>query len=109
MNISEQKNNQGYYLSSGSVRNNDALNYKQQDYNNYQSWSNVGRGNITVNSIDEGNNIVKSNFKFSRLQPLGTPFSSYADTNLSWAPVGSIHSEPNDKFMKNNKKDLKKN
>lgn len=109
MNISGQKTNEGYHLSSGSGRQNDALNYKQQDYNNYQSWSNVGRGNITVNSIDEGNNIVKSNFKFSRLQPLGSPFDTFADTTLSWAPVGSVHSQPknNDNNNNNNKKQNK--
>lgn len=104
MNISEQKNNQGYNLSSGSGRQNDSLNYKQQDYNNYQSWSNVGRGSITVNSIDEGNNIVKSNFKFSRLQPLGIPFDTFADTTLSWAPVGSVHSQPNNNNINNKQK-----
>jgi len=100
MNITEQKKNEGYKLSSGSVGPKDSLNYKQQDYNNYQSWSNVGRGHISINSIDEGNNIVKSNFKFSRLQPLGMPSSTFADTNLSWAPVDSVHSKPNNAFMK---------
>ena len=96
--ISNKKKN--YDLSSGSELKPDNLNYKQLDYNNYQSWSNVGNGFINVNSIDKNSNIVNDYFKFSRLQPLNTPFDTFGDTTLNWAPYNSIHSQPNDDFMK---------
>lgn len=103
MNIENNKNNQPYNLQSGSGNRNDVLNYNQQDYNNYQSWSNIRRGFITIGSIDENSNIIKTNFKTSRLQPLGLPTSTFTDTNLSWAPVKSVHSIVNNDFLKNNR------
>ena len=48
MNISQQKNNDNYVLSSGSDNNKDNLNYNYADINNYQSWSNVGAGHIHI-------------------------------------------------------------
>ena len=51
------KKNDNYILSSGSNLKPDDINYKQLDYNNYQSWSNVRNGFINVNSIDENGNI----------------------------------------------------
>lgn len=99
MNIENNKNNQDYTLQSGSGNRNDILNYNQLDYNNYQSWSNVKRGFITIGSIDENNNTLKTNFKTSRLQPLGMPTSTFADTNLSWTPAKSIHSTVNNEYM----------
>jgi hypothetical protein len=73
------------------------------DYNNYQSWSNVGRGMISINSIDQYSNIINNYYNYSKLQPLNHPFSTFGDTNLNWAPYDSVHSQPNNKFMKNSK------
>ena len=103
MNIENDNNNQPFTLGSGSGNRNDAINYKHCDYNNYQSWSNVKRGYITIGSIDENSNTLKTKYKFSRLQPLKLPTSTFTDTNLSWAPVGSEHSTVNNDFMKNKK------
>ena len=72
-----------YLLSSSSDLRPDNLNYKQMDYNNYQSWSNVRNGFINVNQIDENSNVINNYFKFSRLQPLDTPFDTLADVSLS--------------------------
>lgn len=99
MNIENDNNNQRYTLGSGSGNRNDILNYKYCDYNNYQSWSNVKRGYITLGSIDENSNTLKTNFKTSRLQPLGLPTSTFTDTNLSWAPINSVHSTVNNDYM----------
>ena len=44
-------------LGCGSGHRNNVLNYQQKDYNNYQSWSNVGRGNIKISSVDENGNV----------------------------------------------------
>ena len=60
------------------------LNYDTKTYNNYQSWSNVGRGMIKISSIDENGNTQSLNQKTSRLQRLSSPFSTFADVNLSW-------------------------
>jgi hypothetical protein len=102
MNISNQNNNQAFSLSSGSNNNKSNLNYNQADYNNYQNWSNVGRGFITISSIDENSNTLKNQFKTSRIQPLSFPTSTFTDTILSWAPVDSVHSTINNNFLKNN-------
>ena len=100
--INNKKEN--YILSSGSNIKPDDINYKQLDYNNYQSWSNIRNGFINVNSIDQNSNIVNNYFRYSRLQPLTPPFDTFADTHMTWAPYNSIHSQPNNDFMKNNKK-----
>lgn len=60
------------------------LNYNNSTYNNYQSWSNVGRGQIKISSIDENGNTQSVNQDTSRLQRLSTPFSTFTDVNLSW-------------------------
>ena len=60
------------------------LNYNNTSYNNYQSWSNVGRGQIKISSIDESGNTQTINQDTSRLQRLSAPFATFADTNLSW-------------------------
>ena len=60
------------------------LNYNNKQYNNYQSWSNVGQGKIKISSIDEHGNIQSVNQKTSRLQRLDAPFSTFADVSLSW-------------------------
>ena len=60
------------------------LNYNHSSYNNYQSWSNVGRSQISISSIDENNNILTINQATNRLQRLTTPFSTFTDVNLSW-------------------------
>jgi len=104
-------NKGNYILSSSSNLRPDNLNYKQMDYNNYQSWSNVRNGFINVNQIDENSNVINNYFKFSRLQPLDTPFDTVTDVSLSWAPYNSIHSQPNDRFMnnRNNRNNMNKN
>mgnify|MGYP001192120014 CR=1 FL=1 len=60
------------------------LNYNNSNYNNYQSWSNVGRGQIKISSIDESGNTQTVNQDTSRLQRLSTPYSTFADVELSW-------------------------
>ena len=102
MDITQQKANNNYNLSAGSGSRKDVLNYNHQDYNNYQSWSNVNRGNISLSVIDENNQVNKNDFPYSRVQPLAAPFMSFADTSLSWAPANSPHAQPNNNFMKKN-------
>lgn len=104
MNISEQNNKTNYTLSSGSGSRKDVLNYNQADYDNYQSWSNVRRGNIEVSAIDENNQVNTNKFPYHRLQPLSAPHMSFGDTSLSWAPVNSAIAKPVDNFMNNVKK-----
>ena len=60
------------------------LNYNNSNYNNYQSWSNVGRGQIRMSSIDESGNTQTLNQPTSRLQRLSAPFATFADVELSW-------------------------
>ena len=60
------------------------LNYNNTSYNNYQSWSNVGRGQIKISSIDESGNTQTINQDTSRLQRLSAPFATFTDVNLSW-------------------------
>ena len=60
------------------------LNYNYSSYNNYQSWSNVGRSKISISTIDESGNIQTIYQNTSRLQRLTTPFSTFTDVNLSW-------------------------
>ena len=43
MDITNQNGNNNYTLGSGSDMGKHTLNYSHEDYNNYQSWSNVGR------------------------------------------------------------------
>jgi hypothetical protein len=69
-------------LENNSANNN--LNYNQQAYNNYHSWSNVGQSVIKVSSVDEHGNIQTSSQDTSRLQRLTKPFATFADVNLSW-------------------------
>lgn len=102
MDLSGQKANNNYSLSSGSGSRKDVLNYGHEDYNNYQSWSNVNRGNISLSLVDENSQVVKNEFPHNRVQPLAAPFMSFADTSLSWAPTGSEHAKPNNNFMKKN-------
>ena len=60
------------------------LNYKYDDYNNYQSWSNKSNGFLSISSIDEYSNIQTQKFKNHRLQKLSSPFQSFGDTELTW-------------------------
>lgn len=60
------------------------LNYNFPNYNNYQSWSNVGRGLIKLSGVDDSSNIQTVKQDFSRLQRLPDPYATHADTNLSW-------------------------
>lgn len=60
------------------------LNYKYQDYNNYNSWSNKIIGNIKISSIDEYNNIQTNNFKNNKLEILKSPYQTFVDVNLAW-------------------------
>ena len=69
-------------LENNSTNNN--LNYNVTSYNNYQSWSNVGRDEIKLSNIDEHGNIQTSEHDSSRLQRLQRPFATFADVNLSW-------------------------
>ena len=69
-------------LENNSTNNN--LNYNVTSYNNYQSWSNVGRGEIKLSNIDEHGNIQTSEQDSSRLQRLQRPFATFAEVNLSW-------------------------
>lgn len=94
MNIEGQKHSRSYTLGSGSGHRNNVLNYQQKDYNNYQSWSNVGRGNIKISSVDENGNVLTNGFNTSRLQPLSIPSSTFADTKLVWKQVNSKHDKP---------------
>ena len=98
MNISEDKNNDNYVLSSGSSNNKDNLNYNYADINNYQSWSNVGSGHIHISAIDENNNVIKSSFHHNRLQGLKTPHMSFANTKLVWAQSNE-HAKPINKVL----------
>ncbi len=75
-------NQENYTLMNSSTGNN--LNYDFKNYNNYQSWSNVGRGLIKISSVDENGNTQTINQDTSRLQRLSDPFSTMADVNLSW-------------------------
>ena len=100
MDLKGQNAKNNYTLSSGSSSRKDVLNYGHEDYNNYQSWSNVNRGNISLSMVDENSQVVKNEFAYSRVQPLAAPFMSFADTSLSWAPTGSEHSKPDNNFMK---------
>tara|TARA_B110000261_G_C13058231_1_gene347038 strand:- start:14 stop:379 length:366 start_codon:yes stop_codon:yes gene_type:complete len=90
------------------------LNYKYDDYNNYQSWSNKNQGNLVISSIDTYNNILTKNFDDDRLQKMPGPFQTFGDTNLSWVQTknkNEFYSEynPNDnedlykKFVNNDK------
>lgn len=99
MDLTGQKANNNYNLSAGSGSRKDVLNYNYEDYNNYHSWSNVNRGNITLCSIDENNQVNKNNFPYHRLQPLSAPFMSFGDTSLCWAPTNSNIAKPLDNFM----------
>tara|TARA_B100000795_G_scaffold269311_2_gene258330 strand:- start:313 stop:564 length:252 start_codon:yes stop_codon:yes gene_type:complete len=75
-------NLENYSLLSKSQNNN--LNYKYNQYNNYQSWSNVGRSLIKISSIDENGNTQTINQHTSRIQRLSNPYSTPTDVNLSW-------------------------
>ena len=61
------------------------INYQQKDYNNYQSWSNKGQGEIKISNIDEYNNIISQKFNIGRIQKLNKPFETFVDTNLAWS------------------------
>ncbi len=61
------------------------LNYNQPSYNNYQSWSNISRGEIKLSNIDEHGNIQTSEHESSKLQRLQRPYATFGDVNLSWA------------------------
>ena len=61
------------------------LNYNHEDYNNYQSWSNKGKGEIKISNIDEYNNIISQKFNISRIQKLNKPYETFVDTNLAWS------------------------
>lgn len=76
-------NLENYSLLDNKSTNN-TLNYTQQNYNNYQSWSNIGRGEIKLSNIDEHGNIQTSEHGSSRLQRLQRPYATFADVNLSW-------------------------
>ena len=94
MNIEGQNNSQPYKLGNGSGNRNNVLNYAKKDYNNYQSWSNVGRSNIKISSVDENGNVLTNSFKTSRLQPLSIPSSTFTDIQLSWKQGDSLHDKP---------------
>jgi hypothetical protein len=64
---------------------NSHLNYNQPSYNNYQSWSNISRGEIKLSNIDEHGNIQTSEHDSSKLQRLQRPYATFGDVNLSWA------------------------
>ena len=100
MNVSNQKSNDNYNLASGSGSRKDVLNYTYEDYNNYHSWSNVGRGNIAFSIVNAEGQVQSNNFPYHRLQPLAAPFISFADTSLNWAPANSKLAQPNNNFMK---------
>lgn len=102
MDVSNQKSNQNYTLNSGSGSRKDVLNYQQEDYNNYHSWSNVGRGNISLSIVGEDGVVNSNNFPYHRLQPLAAPFISFANTSLSWAPANGKHTQPENNFMAKN-------
>ena len=102
MNIEGQNHTQSYSLGSGSGHRNNVLNYQHKDYNNYQSWSNVGRGNIKVSSVDENGNVLTNGFNTSKLQPLSMPTSTFADTNLVWKSGESKHDQPLNNKAKQN-------
>ena len=72
---------QNYNLLSNQTGND--LNYNSTNYNNYQSWSNVGT-NIKISSIDDNGNIDTVNQETSKLQRLKAPYSTFTDVNLSW-------------------------
>lgn len=61
------------------------INYSCKDYNNYQSWSNKGKGEIKLSNIDEYNNIISHKFDISRIQKLNKPFETFVDTKLAWS------------------------
>lgn len=69
-------------LENNSANNN--LNYINESYDNYQSWSNVGRSFIKISGVDEHGNIQTNSQETSRLQRLTKPFATFADVNLSW-------------------------
>jgi hypothetical protein len=60
------------------------LNYKYDDYNNYNSWSNKQLGKVTISSIDEYNNIQTKQFDNNKLHKLNSPYQTFADTSLVW-------------------------
>ena len=60
------------------------LNYKYNDYNNYNSWSNKHLGKLSISSIDEYNNIQTKQFDDDKLHQLSSPYQTFADTNLVW-------------------------
>ena len=108
MDITNQNGNNNYTLGSGSNTGKDELNYTHEDYNNYQSWSNVGRGQIHMSSVDEVSNVVANKFNFNRLQPLSAPHMSFGDTTLSWAPANNELVQPLEKYMRNGNKNNNK-
>ena len=61
-------------LENNSANNN--LNYTNESYNNYQSWSNVGRSFIKISGVDEHGNIQTNSQETSRLQRLTKPFAT---------------------------------
>ena len=68
-------------LNNKSTNSN--LNYNTSHYNNYQSWSNVGRGMIKLSEVDDNGNTQTVKQNFSRLSE---PTSTQTDINLSWVP-----------------------
>tara|TARA_B100000767_G_scaffold242724_1_gene239943 strand:+ start:2020 stop:2268 length:249 start_codon:yes stop_codon:yes gene_type:complete len=74
------------YSLLNNKSSNSNLNYNHYHYNNYQSWSNVGKGIIKLWSIDKNGNTQNVNNYFSRLERLTEPTSTQTDINLSWVP-----------------------
>ena len=79
------------------------LNYNYNDYNNYKSWSNTGRTNIKVSSIDEHNNIITTSFKTNRIPKMYNPYLTPTEPTLSWSNKVNKNSK-NNTNNKNNKK-----
>lgn len=71
-------------LNNKSTNSN--LNYNTPNYNNYQSWSNVGRGIIKFSNVDNNGNTQTLKQNYSRLPRLSEPTSTQTDINLSWVP-----------------------
>ena len=61
------------------------LNYSYDNYNNYQSWSNKGKGEIKISNIDEYNNIISQKFDSARIQKLNEPYETFVDTKIAWS------------------------
>ena len=76
--MSEQK--MEYFQDFGNE-----LNYSYDDYNNYQSWSNKGKGELKISNIDEYNNIITQKFEIGKIQKLNKPFETFVDTKLAWS------------------------